>query len=48
MQFTRPISGSAKNEFRFLVESTQLLNRKELEKAIYIQMERLDESYPTV
>ena len=39
-------SGSTSSAF--LVESTQLLNRKELERVLYIQMERLDESYPTV
>jgi len=32
----------------FLVESTQLLNHKKLERVLYIQMERIDGSYPTV
>src|SRR3954466_315389 len=46
MQFTRPIFGSAKTEFRDLLESTLLLNRKELEDVFYMKMERLDDTYP--
>src|ERR1041385_7496682 len=45
MQFTWSISGPRRTEFRDLLKSTQLLNRKELEDVFYIQMERLDDSY---
>src|SRR3954466_13837624 len=48
MQFTRPIFGSARTEFRDLLESTLLLNRKELEDVFYLKMERLDDTYPMV
>src|ERR1041385_351570 len=48
MQFTSSIPGPRKTEFRDLLKSTQLLNRKELEDVFYIQIERLDDSYPLV
>ena len=37
-----------KTEFRDLVKSTLLLNRKELEDVFYMKMERLDDTYPMV
>src|ERR1041385_8261091 len=37
-----------KTEFRDLVNSTLLLNRKELEDVFYMKMERLDDTYPMV
>ena len=48
MQFTSSIPGPRRTEFRDLLKSTQLLNSKELEDVFYIQMERLDDSYPMV
>src|ERR1041385_6211471 len=48
MQFTSSISGPRKTEFRDLLKSTQLLNRKELEDVFYIKIELIDESYPMV
>ena len=36
-----------KTEFRDLVNSTLLLNRKELEDVFYMKMERLDDTNPT-
>ena len=37
-----------KIEFRILVKSMLLLNRKELESVFYIKIERLDDTYPMV
>src|SRR4051812_16105632 len=48
MQFAWSISGPQRTSSAFLEESTQLLNRKELERVLYIQMEHLDERYLTV
>src|ERR1041385_8964012 len=48
MQFTSLIPGPRRTDFRDLLKSTQLLNRKELEDVFYTQMECLDDSYPMV
>ena len=48
MQFTRRFFVPRKKWVRILVKSTLLLNRKALERKLYMKMECLDESYLTV